>query len=46
VSRSQRDITGTFPEIAWALAAARRGDLAVDGEIVTFDGGQTRFRRL
>lgn len=46
VSRGQRDITGTFPEIAWVLAAARRGDLAVDGQIVTFDGGQTRFGRL
>jgi DNA ligase D-like protein (predicted ligase) len=46
MSRNRRDITRTFPEISAALAAQRRGDLVVDGEIVAFDGAQTRFGRL
>jgi bifunctional non-homologous end joining protein LigD len=46
MSRSQHDITRTFPEIAAALTAAHHGDLIVDGEIVAFDGAQTRFGRL
>jgi bifunctional non-homologous end joining protein LigD len=46
LSRSQRDITRTFPEIAAALAAQHHGDVIVDGEIVAFDGAQTRFGRL
>jgi bifunctional non-homologous end joining protein LigD len=46
MSRSQREITSTFPEIAEALAAQRGGDLVVDGEIVAFDGPQTRFELL
>jgi DNA ligase D-like protein (predicted ligase) len=47
LSRSQHDITRTFPEIAAALSAQRHDDgLVVDGEIVAFDGTQTRFGRL
>jgi bifunctional non-homologous end joining protein LigD len=46
LSRSQHDITSTFPEIAAALAAQHHGDVVVDGEIVAFDGSQTRFERL
>ncbi len=46
MSRGKREITSTFPEIATALAAQRRGDLVLDGEIVAFDGAQTRFGRL
>ena len=46
MSRSQHDITSTFPEVAAALAAQHRGDVVVDGEIVAFDGAQTRFERL
>jgi len=46
LSRSQHDITRTFPEIAAALAAQHHGDVVVDGEIVAFDGAQTRFERL
>ena len=46
LSRSQHDITGTFPEIAAALAAQHHGDVVVDGEIVAFEGSQTRFGRL
>jgi DNA ligase D-like protein (predicted ligase) len=46
MSRNQKAITPSFPEIAAALAAQRSGDLVVDGEIVAFDGAQTRFERL
>ncbi len=46
MSRSRHDITRTFPEIAGALAAQRHGDLVADGEIVAFEGAQTRFSRL
>lgn len=46
MTRSKRDITGTFPEIASALDAQRNGSLIVDGEIVAFEGTQTRFGRL
>jgi bifunctional non-homologous end joining protein LigD len=46
MSRSQHDISSTFPEIAAALAAQHHGDLIVDGEIVAFEGAQTRFGRL
>jgi DNA ligase D-like protein (predicted ligase) len=49
-SRNKRDITTTFPEVAEALAAQRQdagsGGLVLDGEVVAFDGDQTRFERL
>jgi bifunctional non-homologous end joining protein LigD len=45
-SRSQHEVSTTFPEVAAALATQRHGDLVVDGEIVAFDGPQTRFERL
>ncbi len=46
MSRSQHQITSTFPEIAEALAAQAREECVVDGEIVAFEGSQTRFERL
>ena len=46
MSRSEHDITSRFPEVAEALAAQQHGDLIVDGELVAFDGAQTRFGRL
>src|ERR1700729_3082458 len=47
LSRSQHDVTRTFPEIAGALSAKRHdGGLVIDGEIVAFEGSQTRFSRL
>ncbi len=46
MTRNQHQITSTFPEIADALAAQRRDDFAVDGEIVAFDKAQTSFARL
>jgi bifunctional non-homologous end joining protein LigD len=47
LSRSKRDITRTFPEVAGTLSATRYDDgLVVDGELVAFEGAQTRFSRL
>jgi DNA ligase D-like protein (predicted ligase) len=46
LTRNQKDVTTTFPEVATAVADQRAGDLIVDGEIVAFDGEQTRFERL
>ena len=45
-SRSQHDISSTFPEIAAALAEQGREECVVDGEIVAFQGSQTKFERL
>ena len=46
LSRSDHEITTTFPEIAEAIAGQRHGALVVDGEIVAFEGEQTRFGLL
>jgi bifunctional non-homologous end joining protein LigD len=46
MTRNQKEDTSTYPEITEALAAQRAGDFIIDGEIVAFDGGQTRFARL
>jgi bifunctional non-homologous end joining protein LigD len=46
MTRNQHQITSTFPEIADALAAQGCEPCVVDGEIVAFDGSQTRFERL
>ena len=46
MTRNQYNVTSTFPEIAAALAAQRRQDCVVDGEIVAFEGSETRFERL
>src|SRR5437879_8860655 len=46
-SRTLRDITTEFPEIARALQGLRDGDLVLDGEIVAFDRhGVSRFQLL
>ena len=46
LTRNQHDITGTFSEIAAALDAQRADGFIVDGEIVAFADGQTRFEML
>jgi len=46
MTRNQKEDTSTYPEITQALAAQRAGDFIIDGEIVAFDGSQTRFARL
>jgi bifunctional non-homologous end joining protein LigD len=46
MTRNQKEDTSTYPEITEALAAQRASDFIIDGEIVAFDGSQTRFARL
>jgi bifunctional non-homologous end joining protein LigD len=46
MTRNQHVVSTTFPEIAAALAAQHRQDCVVDGEIVAFEGSETRFERL
>jgi bifunctional non-homologous end joining protein LigD len=46
VSRTDKDMTGQFPELAEALGAQPLDDFVVDGEIVAFQGGITSFSRL
>jgi len=46
LTRNARDVTSTFPEIAAALDGQRADGYIVDGEIVAFADGQTRFERL
>ena len=46
LTRNRKDVTTTFPEVAAALAEQHPAGLVVDGEIVAFDGEQTRFERL
>lgn len=47
VYRSQRVVTATYPEIARALRALSTDRVALDGEVVAFDGsGKPSFERL
>ena len=46
MTRNQKQVTGTYPEIAEALEAQGATDFIVDGEVVAFDGAQTSFSRL
>jgi DNA ligase D-like protein (predicted ligase) len=46
MTRNQKEDTSTYPEITQGLAAQKAGDFIIDGEIVAFDGSQTRFARL
>ena len=45
MTRNHMEDTSTYPEITEALAA-QAGSFIIDGEIVAFDGDQTRFARL
>ena len=45
-TRSGRDVTVSFPELAEALEAQASTDFVVDGEVVAFEGGRTSFARL
>jgi bifunctional non-homologous end joining protein LigD len=46
LTRNDRDVTGTFPEVADALLAQQADGFVVDGEVVAFRDGQTSFSRL
>jgi len=45
-SRSGRDVTVAFPEVAEAVAEQGRDRFVVDGEVVAFEGSRTSFARL
>ena len=45
-SRTGNDLTGTYPEVAAAVASQRPSSLVLDGEVVAYDGDQTSFGRL
>ena len=46
MTRNQQVVTSTYPEIAEALMAQDADDFVVDGEVVAFEGDETRFSRL
>jgi DNA ligase D-like protein (predicted ligase) len=46
LSRNDKDMSRTYPEIAVALAEQASTELVVDGEVVAFDGRRTSFERL
>jgi DNA ligase D-like protein (predicted ligase) len=46
LSRNDQDMSGTYPEIADAVAEKGRADLLIDGEVVAFVGHKTSFARL
>lgn len=45
-SRSGRDVTVAFPEVAEALERQAAARFVVDGEVVAFEGSRTSFARL
>jgi bifunctional non-homologous end joining protein LigD len=46
LTRNDRDVTSTFPEVSDALRAQRADGFVIDGEVVAFRDGQTSFSRL
>ena len=46
MTRNQKEVSGTYPELADALAAQDHGDFIVDGEVVAFDRETTSFSLL
>ena len=46
VSRTGKDITATYPELAGLAAAVGREQALLDGEIVAFSGGRPDFEAL
>jgi DNA ligase D-like protein (predicted ligase) len=46
LTRNQKPANAAYPELAEALASQEAGDFIVDGEVVSFDHGQTSFAHL
>ena len=46
MTRNRKMVSSTYPELVEALGAQQSGDFVVDGEVVAFDNGQTRFAQL
>jgi DNA ligase D-like protein (predicted ligase) len=46
MTRNRKMVSSTYPELVEALGAQQSGDFVVDGEVVAFENGQTRFAQL
>ena len=46
MTRNRKMVSSTYPELVEALGAQQSSDFVVDGEVVAFDHGQTRFAQL
>ena len=46
MTRNRKMVASTYPELVEALGAQQSGDFVVDGEVVAFENGQTRFAQL
>jgi bifunctional non-homologous end joining protein LigD len=46
MTRNQKQVNGTYPELAAALLGQDARDFVVDGEVVAFEGTETSFSRL
>ncbi|HEX3388769.1 MAG TPA: non-homologous end-joining DNA ligase [Streptosporangiaceae bacterium] len=46
MTRNRKMVSSTYPELVEALGAQQSGDFVVDGEVVAFSDGQTRFAEL
>ncbi len=46
MTRNQKPVSTTYPEVAGALAAQDATEFIIDGEVVAFADGQTRFAQL
>ncbi|HEY3955220.1 MAG TPA: non-homologous end-joining DNA ligase [Streptosporangiaceae bacterium] len=46
LTRNKKSANAAYPELAGALARQQAGDFVVDGEVVSFDRGQTSFAHL
>jgi bifunctional non-homologous end joining protein LigD len=45
-TRNRKVVSSTYPELAEALGGQPASDFIVDGEVVAFEDGQTRFSQL
>jgi len=46
MTRNQKQVNSTYPELVAALATQECDDFIVDGEVVAFDGAATSFSKL
>src|ERR1039458_4162711 len=46
MTRNRKMVSSTYPELVEALMAQGAGDFVLDGEVVAFSDGQTRFAQL
>ena len=46
MTRNQKPVSTTYPEVAAALEGQNAAEFIIDGEVVAHSGGQTRFAQL